>query len=93
MPALTTSKQSRKNDLRVRLTPELKQEVDALFERKNISQVKAVTAMLKWVVEQPDLVQSVVLGQIDDESAISVLRHVLNKMESRASPRKPRRRA
>lgn len=86
-------KKPRKTDqatesVKIRLTPEFKERVEALFAAKKISHIDAMTAMLEWLLKQSDLVQSVVLGQVTEATAERVLDDMLKSIRSGSKGRR-----
>ncbi len=79
-------------NLRIRLHAAAKQRLDALWKNKKISQQEAVEQILLWFVEQDDLLQSAILGQIGEERRREVARMVLERM-ARDAPAKSSRKA
>jgi hypothetical protein len=60
----------RKN-LRIRLDPLDKDELDKLLDNKRISLQDAMESLVKWAILQDDTVQSVIFGQIRGEITIA----------------------
>lgn len=58
------------DSLRVRMPPEQKVAWIELCDRKKISQQDAVTSLLQWLLEQEDIVQSMVIGQTAPDSEL-----------------------
>lgn len=56
--------QKETDSLRVRLGEDLKPRLDALLADKRITQQAAIVAIIEWLLNQPPLTQSMVLGQI-----------------------------
>ena len=59
--------------IKIRLDPELKKKIDDLLSRKQITQVAAMNSLLEWLVVQDDLLQSMILGQLDDDADLLTL--------------------
>lgn len=57
-----------------------------MAERKRIKQQDAGAALIEWFLSLPDLMQSSILGQIDDESRALVARLVLERMSVAPKP-------
>jgi hypothetical protein len=75
------------DDFRIRIPQPLKEAWDAMAERKRIKQQDAGAALIEWFLSLPDLMQSSILGQIDDESQILVARLVLERMAAPPAPK------
>jgi hypothetical protein len=73
-------------NLRVVLEGELKDQFAGLLERKQISQQKAIEQLVRFVVAQEDVAQSMLLGQI--EPTDDLLEIVLRKRRHGHFPRK-----
>ncbi len=69
-------------NLRIRISTDLKERWTAACERKKISQQDAINEMMEWFLGQEDLVQSMIFGQI--ESTPELHRLVLNKLMERS---------
>jgi hypothetical protein len=72
----------RKN-LRIRLTPELKDRIEEVAQRKRVSQQVLVDAVLEWFVGTDGLLQSLILGQIDPEDEAGVSEVALRRIAAR----------
>lgn len=72
-------------NFRIRIPREIKEGWDAMCERKKISQQDAGAALMKWLLEMPDLLQSAIMGQVDPMSQ----RQVLTLLTKIMSPQQP----
>ena len=85
MTAITKKKKASSTDsenLRVRLTGELKEKFVALAESKNLKQQGAIEALVAWIVEQDELLQSLALGQFAKPmTRLEVARLLLARLE------------
>jgi DUF917 family protein len=64
MPMYAQVVAEEKQNLKVRLKPAIKTAWDELLERKKISQQDAGTSLIQWILDQDDVLQSMVLGQV-----------------------------
>src|SRR6476620_6681048 len=70
--------------VKFRVEPDMKQRWDALLERKKITQQDAGLALVQWLLESDDLLQSMVLGQVNpaEDLAGIVVRRLVKKRGS-----------
>jgi hypothetical protein len=68
------------DDFRIRIPERLKEAWDAMAERKKIKHQDAGAALIDWFLSLPDLMQSSILGQIDEESRGLVAEMLLRQM-------------
>jgi len=92
---LMAEKKNQEGALRVRLGESRKGKLDALLERRKISQQDALCAIVDWLVEQPDEVQTLVLGTLPDSLRPVAARMMLDQWlpEEPSHGRQKRRRA
>lgn len=71
--------------IRIRLTPELKEQWDAVLESHKLTHQDAVTALMDWVIRQDGLHRAMIFGQVPgvDETQIASL--LLEKMRNSGS--------
>lgn len=69
-------------NLRIVIPAELKDQWNALVEGKGISQQKAIEALVKFLLDQDDLAQSVVLGQV--KPTPDVMRVIFERIAEKA---------
>ncbi len=86
MYASPMDKPTQGSDLRVRLDPALKKQLDDAVAARKTNQQTLVTELVRWYVDQEPMIQSIVIGQIDD---LDVVRLVLERWIS-AREDKPR---
>jgi hypothetical protein len=79
----------KKSDLKVAITPALKEEFDRLCERKRISRVSAIEAFIEALTNLSDETQSVLLGQTTPTPAVLslMLRELSKRGMIRGGPR------
>lgn len=77
---------SDESDLRVRLRPGLKAQLDKLVELKKTTQQAAVNELVAWFVQQDDFLQSVILGQIRPENWSKVADLIHESLQSKRGP-------
>lgn len=77
-------------DFRIRIPTFLKQRWDATCARKKISSQDAGAAMIEFLLNQPDAIQSGVFGQVDDETRVAAARWVIEQMAKPSSSRLPK---
>ncbi len=71
--------------LKVSIDAALKERFNELLERKRITAKDGIQGMVRWVLEQDTLLQSIVLGQIEEKDTDAVLSLVVQR---RQDPRK-----
>lgn len=69
-----------KEDLRVRLRPGLKEKLDGVIEARKTSQQKLVNELVAWFVEQSAMLQTILLGQVEDRYRAQVARMILEEI-------------
>lgn len=65
-----------KENLRIRLSPELKQRFDEVIARKKISQQDAIEHLIEWACGQDDLLLSMLFGQVAPANNAELVRIV-----------------
>lgn len=75
--------------LRIRVSGDVKRELDALVERKQTTQQAVVNSVLRWLFEQDDLVQSMVLGQVRPSEDLAEL--IIRRLAEKARGPRPLR--
>ena len=70
-----------KENLRIRLGPELKEALDAFQAKKKLSQQDTVKSLLEWFLRQEGMVQSLIVGHVDEEYRGQVAELVLERMK------------
>lgn len=75
-----------KPDLRVRLRPGLKEKLDDAIGAKKTSQQSAVNELVAWFVAQDGMLQSLILGQVDEQYRAQVARLILARMAGEDEP-------
>lgn len=71
---------TRDENLRIRLSADQKSEIDDVLRKKKVSQQEGVTAILAWFAKQDGMLQSLILGQIDEEYELQAARMALERM-------------
>lgn len=54
-------------NLRIRVPPDLKRRFESVVDDKGGSQQKAIVKLIAWFVDQPELLQGLILAPIQDE--------------------------
>lgn len=72
---------------KVDIDPRVVDQMKELFERRNISQVAGATSLFKWLLSQDELFQSIILGQVPDDSVKEVAQLILKRL-SKSGPGK-----
>lgn len=78
--APVVAKNAETENLRVRVTPELKESLDEFAERKKTTQQATVNGVLAWFFEQEGLLQSMILGQVEPEYHAEIIDKVLGSL-------------
>ena len=73
-----------KTDLRVKLTPGLKQRFDALVDDAGMSQINGVNRLIEWFCSQDEVTRAVVLGMVPKSIAPDVARMVLERLANQS---------
>ena len=79
-----------KEQFRTDLPPDLKKRIKAIFAKRGIDRTKGVERIMAWFVEQPQVIQQHILGQLPDDLAPDIARMVLESMNGKT--KHPRRR-
>ena len=66
--AVMDRKKSEKVDYRVQLTPRLRRDADALFEKRGITRNEGVERVLRWFLGADQIIQQEMLGQLPEDS-------------------------
>lgn len=69
------------DNLRVRMNPGLKQQMDDAFSVHKISQQDGVNAIVSWFVDQPEEVRVLVLGTLPESVRSSAVRLMLERFD------------
>jgi hypothetical protein len=72
-----------KESIRIRLEPELRAKWQGVLDARKISQQKAVTAMIGWLVEQDPLMQTMLFDQVPETDKAELAKMVLKRLSSR----------
>jgi hypothetical protein len=67
-------------NFKVLMDPALKQQVDLLMTRKNLKLTPAVDSLMRWLLAQDSLLQSMLLGGIEQKDHTAVARLVLERL-------------
>lgn len=67
-------------NVRIRVSPELKSKWDAMLAGRKISQQDAAVSLMEWLVEQEPLIQTMVLGQVPEADKGELARFVLERL-------------
>lgn len=70
--------------MRIPLPPELFAKWRSLLQQKKISQQMAVVALIEWFMNQDDLFQSIILGQLNSDGQADVAELILQRMAGRS---------
>lgn len=74
--------------IRIRVSPDLKAKWSAMLEKRKISQQAAVVALMDWIVDQDPLLQLSIFGQVPESDGANIARIVLNRMSGKPNDRK-----
>src|SRR5688572_19110216 len=68
--------------VKIVLDGELKDALEAVFERQGTYQREGATRLFRWFVEQDEGLQALILGQIRGSGAVAVARAILERLEA-----------
>jgi hypothetical protein len=77
---------SKRAIFRVQLDIAAKHRIEALCDRRGMTQIAVMSRLITWFTGQPDAIQTSILGQLTPENAAVLARHLL---ENIARPSKP----
>lgn len=66
--------------VRVQLTPPVKKKLDALCEKRGMTQISVMSRLVGWLCDQDDLIQAAVLGQLSKKTQAQLARDLLESM-------------
>lgn len=78
-------------NVRIRLAADVKEAWQSTCDAKRITQQAAIDALLRWFTQQDSLMQSLILGQIEEKDCGDVTRLLLERMARTAHPPIPQR--
>ena len=67
-------------NLRIRVSPQLNDALDSVCKRKRLKKQDAIEGMLRWFVEQDGRLQSLIVGQIEQEFHGEIIDKVLDSL-------------
>lgn len=71
---------SRRDFLKIQVTPDVRQRFEALYTEKGMTQIAAATRVFDWFMAQDETVQAAVLGLVPKNVAPDVARLILERM-------------
>lgn len=71
---------AKRDFVKIQLTPAAKAKFEALYDAKGMSQIKAATRLVEWLLDQDEVVQDAVLGTLPKSIRVDVARLVLERM-------------
>ncbi|MCC7204259.1 MAG: hypothetical protein IT441_04215 [Phycisphaeraceae bacterium] len=66
--------------VRVQLESSCKKMLDELCDRRGMTQIAVMTRLVNWFVEQNELIQAAVLGQLSAQAQQELARRLLQQM-------------
>lgn len=76
---VVAQKDDREN-LRIRLRPEVNRAFDELTERKRVKKQDAIDGLVEWFLLQDSRLQSLIIGQIEPEYHAEIIEKVLGNL-------------
>lgn len=59
------------------IPPDLRETVEGIFAAQGVSQSEGITRLIRLLVEAPDTVRPILLGQVPGDAGVALARHIL----------------